>query len=195
MILNFYTWIQVHKNFTYYYNYTFISFNLFNLDSFMYQIKTYDFYDDIIVKRGFMDKLDTSNMPSSHQCYSTARKKVPGTFTDESGGVTITEVVALRAKSYAFKMGAKETLKAKGVGKYTVKNHMTIDDYKQCLFFDNDNITNDYSAYRDTVSFRSYKHQVKTISTHKLALNRYDDKRFVMQDQVHTLAHGHYMIK
>lgn len=167
------------------------------LDSLMYLIRTKDFYIDVINKAGFMHKLDTSNMSPSHPCYSTSRKKVPGTFTDESKGVTITEQVALRAKSYGFNMGGKETIKAKGIGKTAVKNHMSIEDYKKCLFNGvGDNvISNDYTAYREMKTFRSFKHEVKTISSTKLALNRYDDKRHVLDDQVHTLAHGHYKIK
>jgi hypothetical protein len=51
-----------------------------------------------------------------------------------------------------------------------------------------------YTPYRENVSIRSFKHKIKTIKTMKLALNRSDDKRHVLPDRVHTLAHGHYKI-
>lgn len=158
----------------------------------MYQVFVKDFYDDILKKGGLLDRMDTSNLPTNHPCYSDARKKVPGTFTDETKGQIITEQVALRAKAYAFNMGGKETIKAKGIAKTTVKNQMSIEDYKKCLF---NYSGEDYTPRREVISFRSYHHKVKTISVNKLALNRYDDKRFVMPDQIHTLAHGHYRIE
>ena len=51
-----------------------------------------------------------------------------------------------------------------------------------------------YTPYRENVSIRSFKHQVYTVKTMKLSLNRRDDKRYVLPDRVHTLAHGHYKI-
>lgn len=145
-------------------------------------------------KPGFLEKLDTSNFPNDHPCFTLARKKEPGRFTDETGSCSIWEHVALRAKSYGYNLIGKEHIKSKGVAKHVVKNQMNIQDHKSCLFRNiGDTITPpDYTAYREMLSFRSYKHDVYTISAHKLALNRHDDKRFVMSDQIHTLAHGHY---
>jgi len=33
------------------------------------------------------------------------------------------------------------------------------------------------------------------IKTRKLTYNKYDDKRVVLEDKIHTLAHGHYSIE
>lgn len=86
-------------------------------------------------------------------------------------------------------MAGSEKIKAKGVSKPVIKNHLTIDDHKRCLFGE------EIDPYRVMKSIRSYKHEVKTISTEKLALNRQDDKRYVLEDSIHTLAHGHYRIE
>ena len=51
-----------------------------------------------------------------------------------------------------------------------------------------------YTAYRENISIRSYKHQVSTIRTSKLVLNRFDDKRHILPNRIDTLAHGHYRI-
>lgn len=154
-----------------------------------------------------MDRMDTSNLPENHPCFSAKRKKVPGTFTDETGGNIIKEFVALRAKSYGYSILGQEIIKAKGVRSHVVKNHMTLDDHKQCLFRnglpqDDANArilavqqSNMYTPFRVNHSIRSYHHVLKTIATTKLALNRNDDKRFILEDQVHTLAHGHYKIE
>jgi len=44
-----------------------------------------------------------------------------------------------------------------------------------------------YTAYRVNMSIRSFKHQVKTIKSLKMTLNRFDDKRVVGEDRIHTL--------
>jgi len=76
-------------------------------------------------KPGFLEKFDTSTFPVDHPCYRIERKKVPGTLTDETGGQSFREQIALRAKSYGFDLAGKETTKAKGVAKTVVKHHMT----------------------------------------------------------------------
>jgi hypothetical protein len=175
-------------------------------DSLVYLIKTDDFYKDLIENPNLMDRLDTADLSPIHPCYTTARKKVPGFFSDELKGHTITEFCALRAKSYAyniyageddavrdkddkFKVGG-EKIKAKGVRQHVVKNHMTLEDHRRCLF-DQAGV----EAYRDNVSIRSFKHQLMNIRTNKLAYNNYDDKRVVLDDKIHTLAHSHYSLE
>lgn len=157
----------------------------------MYLVNTRDFYEDLRSKPGFIEKFDTSNFPPEHPCYSSDRKKVPGTFTDETGGKSILEQIALRAKSYCFNLEGVENIKAKGVAKTVVKHHMTMEDHKLCLFGEN----GEFNPYRNMISFRSYKHEVKTISSSKLALNRYDNKRFILKNRVDTLPWGHHRIK
>ncbi|XP_025407209.1 uncharacterized protein LOC112681162 [Sipha flava] len=51
-----------------------------------------------------------------------------------------------------------------------------------------------YTSYRLNACIRSFKHRVKTVVTMKKTLNRSDDKRYILNDRVHTLAHGHYKI-
>ncbi|KAL4103266.1 hypothetical protein QTP88_018643 [Uroleucon formosanum] len=126
------------------------------------------------------------------------RKKVPGFFSDETDGHTMTEFCALRAKSYAYKIIGKdergddkthEKIKAKGIRGHVVKKHMTLEDHKKCLFGEDG-----VEVYKENVSIRSFKHQIKTIKSNKLTYNSYDDKRVVLADKINTLAHGHYSI-
>ena len=49
--------------------------------------------------------------------------------------------------------------------------------------------------YKDNVSIRPFQHQLMTIKMNKLAYISYDDKRVVLEDEIHTLAHGHYSIE
>lgn len=50
-----------------------------------------------------------------------------------------------------------------------------------------------FTPYRENVSIRSFNHELRTIRTTKLVLNRADDKRHVLKDNISTLAHGHYL--
>ncbi|KAL4153630.1 hypothetical protein QTP88_001463 [Uroleucon formosanum] len=165
-------------------------------DSLVYHIKTEDFYKDLIENHNLMDRLDTSDLPPIHPCYTIARKKVPGFFSDEAKGHIMTEFCALRAKSYAYNIYTgeedvvREQIKAKGVRQHVVKNHMTLEDHVKCLFGDES-----LDKYTENVSIRSFKHHLMTIKTNKLTYNSYDDKRVVLADKINTLAHGHYSIE
>jgi len=167
----------------------FFNYHLLYIDSLVYHIKTHDFYVDLLRNPQLLDRMDTSNLPKSHPCYIAERKKIPGLFSDETDGKTMLEFVALRAKSYAYSLEGVEKIKAKGVRGHVVKNHMTLAAHKQCLFGDTE-----LDRYTENVSIRSYQHQIKTVKTRKLTYNSSDDKRHILDDQIHTLAHGHYQI-
>ncbi|XP_063220314.1 uncharacterized protein LOC134529787 isoform X2 [Bacillus rossius redtenbacheri] len=67
-------------------------------DSFIYEIKTRDFYQDLADDAALLDEFDTSSYPIDHPCYSPTNKKVVGKFKDECSGVAMEEFVGLRAK-------------------------------------------------------------------------------------------------
>ena len=156
--------------------------------SLMYEIQTEDFYKDISadVKRRF----DTSDYPPNHPSGipSGFNKKVIGMFKDEAGGKVIDEFVGLRAKLYSYKMfEGEESKKCKGVKKSVVKKSITHDDYKRCLFTEK-------QQPRKMNIIRSHRHEVYTEEVNKVALCPSDDKRHILEDGVHNLALGHYMI-
>ncbi|XP_075231719.1 uncharacterized protein LOC142330379 [Lycorma delicatula] len=153
-------------------------------DSFFYDIRTHDFYNDIKEDPILNLWFDTSDYPSTHQCYSIVNKKVLGKYKDECNGIPIVEFIGLRAKMYSFRSADIEKKKAKGIKKNVVKNNLTFNDYKRCLEDPN------MQLYRDMVMFRSKNHQVDTIICNKLALCNYDDKRAAI-DHKNTLAYGH----
>ena len=108
---------------------------------------------------------------------------------DEAGGKQITEFVGLRSKLYAYKMDCgKEEKKCKGVKKVVVKNEITLEDYKKCLFTKEE-------QERSMNSFRSRKHNIHTESITKIAFSANVHKRVILEDGINTLAIGHYKIK
>ena len=154
-------------------------------DSLAYEIDTEDFYKDINpdVERLF----DTSNYPEDHESGIKVgiNKKVPGLFKDEAGGKQILEFVGLRAKLYSYRMKDYEEKKCKGVKKAVVRKSIKFEDYKKCLL--------DGQAIHRTMNIiRSHQHEVYSERVNKVALSREDDKRIILEDGIHTLAHGHH---
>lgn len=137
--------------------------------------------------------MDTANLPRDYPSHTDLRRKVPGYFSDESDGATILEFVALRAKSYSYIIDRpvdNVRIKAKGIRGHVVKHHMSFEDHKKCLFATEvDEDGDEFDPYRENISIRSFGHKIVTIKTHKLSYNRRDDKRVVLNCQIHTRAH------
>ena len=81
----------------------------------------------------------------------------------------------------------QDTKKCKGVKKSTVKSDLTHQMYKDC-------VTKSKDQSVDFVTLQSKDHHIYTTQIHKIALSNSDDKRWVLDDGVHTLAHGHYRL-
>ncbi|VVC26304.1 Hypothetical protein CINCED_3A004828 [Cinara cedri] len=90
-------------------------------NSLVCNVSTKDLYDDLLAKPRLLEYMDS--------CYVSERKKFPSLFSDETDGRTMTEFVALRAKSYTYKLGEQEKIKAKGIRGYLIKNHMSFNDH------------------------------------------------------------------
>ena len=88
---------------------------------------------------------------------------------------------------YSVKTETKETKKAKGI-KMSVVKKMTHEDYKKALF---EKATNHVQMH----IIRSQLHSLTTAVCNKVGLCSYDDKRYILDDGVHTLAFGHHQIK
>ena len=149
-------------------------------DSFVIYIKTKDFCKDISddVERWFdtsnYDKNDKRPLPIGKN------KKVPGLFKDELGGKIITEVVALRPKTYAYLMDdGSNHKKAKGTKKCIIKQKLMFENYKHCLF-------NNKTVYRSQEIFKSYYHDVYSEEVNKIALSSNDHKRLQSSDKITT---------
>ena len=157
-------------------------------DSFMYEIETEDFYKDI--SKDVKDRFDTSDYPENHPSGipTGINKKVLGMFKDEAAGKRIKEFVGLRAKLYSFIMeDGKENKRCKGVKKQVVESSITHEDYKTCLRTGKEQL-------RKQNILRSYEHEVFTEEINKIALSSIDDKRYILNDGIHTLAWGHHRI-
>ena len=103
---------------------------------------------------------------------------------NESEGRIIDEFVGLKSKMYSIKsIDGKESNAAKGV-----------------------NIATKFSEFKDTLfskkimrhkmrRIQSKKHRIGTYEIDKISLSCFDDKRFVLNDGIHTLVYFHKDLK
>lgn len=100
-----------------------------------------------------------------------------------------TDKIALNSFDDKQYMGRIDKMKkGKGVKKSVLKKEISFDDYYNC-------VKNNCIEVRKQYSIRSKNHNVYTISTEKIALNPFDDKRYIIKpDGINTLAWGHHQI-
>ena len=152
-------------------------------DSFIMNIKTNDFYEDIA--SDIENRFDTSNYEANRPLPTGKNKKVIGLMKDELGGKIITEFVTLRPQMYSFLTdGCKEDKKAKGTKKWVIKTMIKFNDYKKCLL-------NGEIILKSQQRFISNKHDVYTEDVNKIALSNDDDKRIVLADKISSYPYGY----
>lgn len=79
-------------------------------------------------------------------------------------------------------------MKAKGVLKSTINNTLRHQHYKDCLFQKSRRMC-------EMNIIRSENHHLYIVNTNKIGLCAMDDKRYILQDGMDTLAFGHYKTK
>lgn len=155
-------------------------------DSFIYQVFTNNFYEDI--KPDLSSKFDTSDYADDNIFgYPKINKKKLGFFKDENNGKIFREFIGLRSKMYALDVDDKFVAKAKGVKKCVTKN-LNIENYKSCLFDKN-------IQYGTMNLFKSLKHRIFTQQVNKICLSYNDTKRHILSNNIDTLAWGHYRLR
>ena len=152
-------------------------------DSFVYDIETEDFYQDIA--EDVETRFDTSGY-CNRPLPTGKNKKVIGLMKDELGGEVMKEFISLCPKMYSYRVGSLEPKKCKGIKKCVVKKTITFEDYKKCLF-------EGRNIHISQLLLRSKKHEVKTLEVNKLALNNQDDKRITI-DGIASYAIGHHRV-
>ena len=153
-------------------------------DSLIYSVKTEDFYDDIA--EDVEARFDISGYIPDRPLPVGKNKKVIGLMKDELGGEIMKEFISLRPKMYSYKDKNSEPKKCKRIKKCIVKQTISFEDYKRCLF-------NGDRVHRSQLLFRSNKHRIRTLESNKLALSREDDLRISI-DGIASYAMGHYNV-
>ena len=150
-------------------------------DSLTYEIKSENVYEKFFRWKYLFD---FSNYSKDSKFFYNTNKKVISKMKDEYGGVIIDEFVGLKSKMYSIKkIDGKESSTAKGLNIATKFNEI-----KDVLF-------NKKIIRHKMKRIQSKKHKkTKTLVTYeidKISLSCSDDKRFVLDDGVHTLDYFH----
>ena len=166
-------------------------------DSFVLEIETCDFFEDI--KNDLKEWFDNSGydknivLPDEYAKIASVYKKVIGKMKDELGKGYMTEFVALSPKVYAYKQmrlvkSQSDHKKAKGTKKMITKKDLHFDMYKMCLLEDK--------------TFNCIQHRIKsspmsvdTIEINKIALKIYDNKRLRLFNGITTYPYGTNAVK
>ena len=137
-------------------------------DSLILKFQTPNIYQDLL---NMKDKFDNTDMKQDYLRDST-NMKVPGKFKDETSGVPIYEVVALKSKMYSYKLSNnKEDRRAKGVKKANVKRDLSHELYKDCLFNSRMDLT--VKQY----NIESKNHNLGVYEHIKTSLTAFDSKK------------------
>ena len=154
-------------------------------DSLIYHIQTPDLYKDMADN---MNAYDTSDYPVDHPLHSRTKNKVLGKMKDEYSSLASQEFVGLRAKIYSILLpNGKPKFTAKGVSRRYILKHLHHKDYLRTL-------KETETTIATFSTLRSEKQQIKTIELTKKCLSAFDDKRYILNDGITTLAYGHYKI-
>jgi hypothetical protein len=156
-------------------------------DSFIYSIKTDDFYADI--KSHFKHLMDLSNFEENNEYFSektrNKNKKRIGCIKDELGGKIIKEFCGLKSKLYSIIYdNDKIKTTAKGLQRAVLKKFVNHNHYKSVIEKNN-------LYYLNMKRIQSKNHQIGTLSIKKLIYSPIDDKRYLLEDGINSLAYGH----
>ena len=146
-------------------------------DSLTYEIKSKNVYKEFYK---WKDLFDFSNYSKDSTFYDDTNKIVIGKMKDEYGGDIIDEFIGLKSKMYSIKkVNGSESSTTKGVNIATEFN-----EFKDVLF-------NKKVMKHKMKRIQAKKHKIGTYEIDKISLSCFDDKRYVLDDGVNTLAYFH----
>ena len=164
-------------------------------DSIIVEVQTDDLVEDMGTH--FAHHMDFSNYPKDHKFYNTNRARAPGYFKDELKGQQMLEFCGLKPKLYAYVMKSdaspseglkgKEVKRIKGITKSARDNLVQFQTYKDVL--DTGSVLK-----LKQVGIKSRHHEMRTVEFEKVGMSAMDNKRWLLEDGIHSYAHGHWRI-
>ena len=155
-------------------------------DNLCYEIETEDIYRELWEDKNLSDN---SDYPKDSQFFDSTNKRGISKFKDEAAGMPIVEFVGLRSKMYSYvKDNGKNGKTAKDVRKYVIKKNITHENFKDCLL-------NGKQILHSMRTIKTECHQIGSYKLNKISLSCFDDKRYILDDGIHSYAYGHCPIK
>ena len=127
---------------------------------------------------------DFSDYPDDSNFFDPINKKVIGKMKDQYEGKIIGEFVGLKSKMYSMKdIDGKNSNTAKGAN-----IAIEFNEFKDTLF-------NKKIIRHKMRRIQGKKHKMRAYKINKISLSVFDDKRFVLNDGIHTLVYFHNDLK
>ena len=144
-------------------------------DSLIYEIKSEDVYEESFKHKHLFD---LSNYPNDSKFFDPTNNKVIGKMNDVYKGNSMSKFIGLKSKIRCILLdNGKESNTIKGV--YIEKESK---EYKDTLL--------NKKVIRHKMRRNQRKiHKIGTYEVNKITLSCFDDKRFVLDDGIHTLAY------
>ena len=182
--------LELSKLFMYEWHYNYFKVNydanlLFtDTESLVYEVKG---VDNVYEKDyGDRDLFDFSNYLKESRFYDGSNKKVIGKMKDEMGGKVISKFVGLRSKMYSLiTLDEKEKIRAKGLSK---KLGLRYSEFYDVLF-------SKKIVRHNMKRIQAKKHKSGTYDICKISLSCFDDKRYLLDDGINSLAYFHKDIR
>lgn len=156
-------------------------------DSFVFHVK-FKSHDQSMTSffKKYKHLFDFSNYDKNHELYDSSRAKDLGLFKNELPNSVIFEFAAVKPKLYSILYDFDRTkMAAKGIKKYCIRHHVRHEMFKKCIF-------DSRIFYHKMNMIRSKDHQLYNVELRKLSLNPYCNKRFLLDDGIHSLSYGNY---
>ena len=146
-------------------------------DSLIYEIKGESFYEMCFKDRKLFD---FSGYSKDSVYYDSSNKKVLSKMKDEFNGVKIIEFIGLKSKMYSLiSNDDPEVNKAKGINKkLRHKEYHDVPFNKKVIRYNIKRI-------------QSKLHEIGPYDVFKISLSCFDDKRYVLNNGINTLAYFH----
>ena len=150
-------------------------------DSLTYEIKLEDVFEEFFKNKHLFD---FSNSSKESKSYDNQNEMVVGKMKDEYKGIPVKKFVGLKSKMYSMLSDdGKESNTAKGRNTVTEFN-----EFKDTLFYK--------KVMRHKMKrIPGKKHKIGTYEINKTSLLCFADKRFILDDGIHTLAYFHRLKK
>ena len=123
---------------------------------------------------------DLSNFPKDSKHFCNDNKKVPRKMKDEYGGTSIWVFIGAKSKMYSI-------LDVNKCENSVYKGHSSNITFDKFM----DVHSNEKVIRHIMKRIKSFGHRMYIYESNKISLSAFDDKRYILDDEKHTLAYGH----
>ena len=156
-----------------------------NSESLVYEIEPDDVYEDFYEDKNL---LNFSDYPRDSKFFDFVNKKVIGKMKDKFKREIISVFVEFKSKTYSIvSIDGKNNKKAKGVNKNVVENTR----HKEFV----DVLFNKKLIKHRMKRIQSKLHRIGIYAVCKISLSFFDDKRYILYDDINSFAYFHKDIR